>query len=283
MSSAPVYTNELEQQFNRLPGFIQSVLRTPFNWVDQKLQDVAGHPDQLVSAGNSYAALGRQIQQLGTEQQQDRTSILGGGAYSGPAYEAFSAQMAQVEQQLSSMGQSTGQAQQLLDGAAQACTQSANIIVDIVESTVSFILQDAIISGIAAFFSFGASLAAGAAAAAEKFATACEEIGGVIAKLASVLEKIASLLKQVASICQKVVKYLSDLQKALKDTKGLLNKLPYTVQRGLITAGARQAVSHTVDGGAPAMPGPVGGAYRVVTSTVKGVQDVNQAQSSTGG
>lgn len=283
MSSAPVYTNELEQQFNRLPGFIQSVLRSPFNWVDQKLQDIAGHPDQLVSAGNSYAALGKQIQQLGTEQQQDRTSILGGGAYSGPAYEAFSAQMAQVEQQLNSLGQSTGQTQQLLDGAAQACTQSANIIVDIVESTVSFILQDAIISGIAAFFSFGASLVAGAAAAAEKFATACEEIGGVIAKLTSVLEKIASLLKQIASICQKVVTYLSDLQKALKDTKGLLNKLPYTIQRGLITTGARQAASRTLDGGAPTLPGPVGGGYRAVTSTVKGVQDVNQAESSTGG
>ncbi|HEY2578227.1 MAG TPA: hypothetical protein VGI74_18135 [Streptosporangiaceae bacterium] len=282
MSSAPAYTNELEQQFSRLPGFIQDVLRTPFNWVDQKLQDVAGHPDQLVSAGNSYAALGKQIQQLGTEQQQDRTSILGGGAYSGASYEAFSATMSQVEQQISSLGQSTGQTQKLLDGAAQACTQSANIIVTIVESAVSFILQDAIISGIAAFFSFGASLAAGAAAAAEKFASACEEIGGVIAKLTSVLEKIAGLLRQVASICERVVQYLRELQTALKDTKGLLNKLPYTVQRGLITAGARQIVSRTADGGAPTMPGPVGGGYRVVTSTVKGVHDVNQAESGGG-
>lgn len=271
--SAAVYTNELEQQFNRLPGFLQSVLRDPFNWVDGKLKDIAGQPGQLVSAGNLYATLGKQIEQLATEQEQDRTSIIG-GAYSGQSYDAFSAKMAEVEQEISKLGQATGQTQQLLDGAAQACAQSASMIVDIVEGTISFIIQDAVVSGLASLFTFGAAAAVGAAAAAAKFAAACEKVGGIIAKLTSLLEKLASLLEKIAEICTKVAEYLKKLQQDLNTAKGLQAMLA-KLQRAGVNFGVRAGVGYGVDGGS--IPGPIGGAGHAGLAGYQGWKDAHNA------
>ncbi len=273
--TAAVYTNELEQQFSRLPGFLQSVLRDPFDWVDGVLKGVAGQPDQLVTAGNAYAGLGRQIQQLGAEQEQDRMAILG-GAYSGASYKAFSARMAEVEQQISKLCQATGQTQQLLDGAAQACAQSASMIVYIVEGTISFILQDAVVSGVLSLFTFGAAAAAGAAAAMAKFATACEKIGGIVAKLTSVLEKIAALLEKVGQICRTVAGNLAKLQMELKRAKGLKNLITKAkMERSAINVAVRSTVGYGIDGGS--IPGPVGGAYHAGTSGYQGWQDTQGA------
>jgi hypothetical protein len=273
--TAAVYTNELEQQFSRLPGFMQSVLRDPFNWVDGVLKDIAGQPDQLVSAGNAYAALGRQIGQLGAEQEQDRTAILG-GAYAGASYEAFSAKMAEVERQISALGLATGQTQQLLDSAAQACAQSASMIVYIVEGTISFILQDAVVSGVLSLFTFGAAAAAGAAAAVAKFASACDRIGGIIAKLTSVLEKIASLLEKLAGICATVKTYLMTLQDQIKEAKGIKNLITKAkMQRSGINLAVRTTAGYGVDGGA--IPGPVGGGLHAGASGYQGGKDVHDA------
>lgn len=278
--TAAVYTNELEQQFTRLPGFIQSVLRDPFNWVDGKLKDIAGQPQQLVSAGTAYAGLGKQIQRLGDQQRQDRVAILS-GAYTGPSYEAFSAQMAQVEQQIAALGQATGQTQQILDGAAQACAQSASMIVDIVEGTISWILQDAVVSGVLSLFTFGAAAAAGAAAAVAKFAETCSEIGGIIARLTTVLEKIASLLEKIASVCTRVATYLKDLQKVIASQKGLKNLLTKEkLQRSLINVGVRSAAGYGVDG-AP-IPGIAGGLGHAGQSGYQGYQDAQHAQQAGG-
>lgn len=259
--TSTVYQNELEQQFNRLPGFIQSVLQAPFHWVDGVIKDVAGQPDQLVAAGQAYASLGTQISQLGTEQQQDRTSILS-GAYSGKSYDAFSANMAQIEQQISNLGQATGQTQQILDAAAQACTQSASIIVQIVEGTISFILQDVVLSIVTSFFDFGASLAAGAAAAAAKFADACAQIGGVVAKLTPIMEKIAALLGELESICTKVQKYLESVQEVIATQKGLKNLITkQKMVRSGVNVAVRAGAGYGVDGGS--IPGPAGAAVHV--------------------
>ena len=203
--TAAVYTNELEQQVSRLPGFLQSVLRDPFDWVDGVLKGVAGQPDQLVSAGRAYAGLGRQSSSLALS--RSRTAWRFSAVRTrGRRYKAFSAKMAEVEQQISTLGQATGQTQQLLDSAAQACAQSASMIVYIVEGTISFILQDAVVSGVLSLFTFGAAAAAGAAAALAKFAAACEKIGGIVAKLTSVLEKVAALLEKTGDLhgCQEL-------------------------------------------------------------------------------
>jgi uncharacterized protein YukE len=269
------YSNLLEQQFHRLPGFLQGLLRDPFNWIDDVVRDIAGQPEELLNAGAGYAALGRQISQLGAEQYQDRTAILA-KAWQGQAYEAFSAQMTGIEQRIETLATATAQTQPLLEAAAQACTQSADVIVEIVEGTISFIIQDAVISGLASLFTFGAAAAAGAAAAVAEFATACDEVGGVVARLAALLEKVAALLAKIDEICTEAALYLKKLQVALKEAKGFQKLLP-KLQRTGINMGVRAAAGTALDG--KPFPGPAGGAYGAARSAYRGYQDAQQAQS----
>jgi uncharacterized protein YukE len=271
--SADEYSNLLEQQFARLPGFIQSVLEVPFHYVDDVIRDVAGQPMELVQAGQGYAALGKQIDAIGTEQQQDRAAILG-HAWEGAAYDAFSAQMAQVEQRIASLGQAATQTQPLLDAAAKACAQSADIIVEIVEGFVSWVLQDLIVSTVLSFFTFGAAEAAGAALAVAKFADTVAEVGGVVEKLATVLEKIAQLLADLANLCKKIATFLTDLQTALKEAKGWA-KIAAIMKRAAVTTVARDGVSLAIDGGT--FPGPVGAGAGVAIHGAHAIGDVQQA------
>jgi uncharacterized protein YukE len=271
--SADEYSNLLEQQFQRLPGFIQAVLEVPFRGVDDVIRDIAGQPMELVHAGQGYAQLGKQIDAIGTEQQQDRAAILS-HAWEGAAYDAFSAQMAQVEQRIANLGQAAAQTQPLLDAAAKACAQSADIIVEIVEGFVSWVLQDLIVSTVLSFFTFGAAEAAGAALAVAKFADTVAEVGGVAEKLATVLEKIAELLADLAKVCKKIATFLADLQKALKEAKGWA-KIAAIMKRAAVTAVTRDGVSYVIDGGT--FPGPVGAGVGVATHGDHAVGDVQQA------
>jgi uncharacterized protein YukE len=279
--TAVAYQNELETQFSKLPGFLQDALRSPFNWVDGMLKDIAGQPQQLVAAGETYAALGAQVAQVANQQAQDRLSILP-GAWDGPAYEAFSAKMEQVEAQIEFLAQSTGQTQQILDSAAQACAESASAIVSIVEGVISFALGDAVISGVTALFTLGGSVVAGAAAAVAKFAEACDEIGGIIARLTAVLEKIASLLEKIAKILEDVKAFMERLQTALKETKGLKTK--FTTMKGLVTFGEKAAVNSAVHAavglpliGSP-LPGIVGGVGHGVSDGGNAAKNAQQAK-----
>ncbi|HEV2370938.1 MAG TPA: hypothetical protein VGS19_02115 [Streptosporangiaceae bacterium] len=271
--SADEYSNLLEQQFQRLPGFVQSVLEVPFRGVDDVVRGIAGQPMELVQAGQGYAALGKQIDAIGTGQQRDRAVILG-HAWEGAAYDAFSAQMAQVEQRISSLGQAAAQTQPLLDAAARACTQSADIIVGIVEGFVSWVLQDLIVSTVLSFFTFGAAEAAGAAIAVAKFADTVAEIGGIAEKLAAVLAKIAELLAELANLCKKITTFLTDLQTALTEAKGWA-KVAAIMKRAAVTTVTRDGVSYAVDGGP--FPGPVGAGAGTVAHGVQAVKDVQQA------
>lgn len=277
--TAAAYQNELETQFSRLPGFLQSVLRSPFDWVDGIVKDIAGSPEELAAAGNSYAALGRQIAQLGEQQATDRQAL--DGAWDGQAYQAFSAKMSEIEQRIASLGQATGQTQALLDAAAQACTQSADIIVSIVEGVISFALQDAVVSAVTSLFTFGGAAAVGAAAAVAKFADACDQIGGIVARLGSVLEKIAAMLVKLAEICAKVEKYLKDLQTSLKAAKGMKGWLSKEgalakVQRAGINTAVRAGAGYGLVGSP--FPGIGGGAAHAGVDGYHAVKDVQQAQ-----
>lgn len=277
--ASTAYENELEQQFGQLPGFLQDVLREPFNWIDGVLKDIAGNPQQLLAAGEHYAAMGKQVSQLSEQAAQDRQSILS-GAWEGQAYQQFSSKLAQAEQQITALGQSIAQTQPLLESAAQACAESASAIVSIVEGVVSFLLQDAIISGVTAVISFGASAAAGAAAAVAKAAEACEEIGGIVARLTSVLEKVAAMLEKIAAIVSKAERFMKELQEALKASKGLK---PWLTKSGFITKAEGSLVAtgvRTVAGealvGSP-FPGIAGGVVHAAEDGYKADQEARQA------
>lgn len=274
-ATAGAYSNELEQQFARLPGFLQDALRWPYTEMDKGLKAVAGEPQELLAAGGKYSQVGQQIVQLAGEMASDRARLVN-GKWEGQAYDAFTATMTRVEGQIRSLGQLTGEVKGVLADCAQACTEGANAIVQIVGALISFLLTSVVVNGILALFTFGASLAAEVAEALAAAAT-------TLARIAAVSEKVAAVLTKIAEILEKIAEFMREIETALTQLAEDYNKwklLSKDAPKRLATAwGARTALHGATGVNIPGGGGELGHAGK---SLLGGYQDVTQAQQTAG-
>ncbi len=204
--TAVAYRNDLEQQFSQLPGWLQAPLSGIYHEIDGWLKAVAGNPQELLHAGQEYAALAAQIQRIGQEQRADRARLA--GQWEGQAYDAFSTAMSQLETQIQGLAQATASTQQVLDAAAQACTEGADAICQIFGALISWLITSFVVNAVLAIFTFGAALAAEVA----------EAVSGALASLAQVVqvsEKVAAVLERVAEILDQLAETLTKLRDAL--------------------------------------------------------------------
>jgi uncharacterized protein YukE len=209
MTAAAAYTNELESMFNRLPGFLQDPLREPFNVINGLLLDVAGQPEELTQAGEKYAALGARIMQLAQQQSTDRAAL--SGHWAGQAFIEFSTLMPEVETRIETLGNDVTKTRDVLASAAQACTDGANTICEIVWALISWLLTSLVANAILAVVSFGASLAAEVA----------EALGGTLVALKNVFEAA----ERVSSVIEKVGQVIEKLEQALRTISGALSAM----------------------------------------------------------
>jgi WXG100 family type VII secretion target len=277
--TAAAYKNELESAFGQLPGWLQSPLRPIFDKFDEGLHWVAGNPDDLMRAGQVYVQLGQQIQQLTEQQRQDRAKLA--GAWEGEAYEAFTAKMQEIEQGLTTLSQATTKTQEVLQAAAQACVEGANMIIEIVVALIMWLVSTIIVNAALSVLTFGLSLAAEVAEAVAGALTSLARVFSVIEKVAQVLEKIAQVLKKIAAIIKKIVELLKKLEGLLKELKSWskeakLFKAPadWALRKG-VNAGTNVAVSKGVGaatGGYDSPPG-IGGSLLHAGADYKGAWD----------
>ena len=277
--TAAAYQNELESAFGQLPGWLQSPLRPIFEKFDEGLQWVAGNPDDLLRAGQVYVQLGQQIQQLTEQQRQDRAKLA--GAWEGDSYEAFTAKMGEIEQGLTTLSQATTKTQEVLQAAAQACVEGANMIIEIITALIMWLIGTIVVNAALAVFTFGLSLAAEVAEAIAGALASLARVMSVIEKVAKVLEKIAQVIKKIAEIIQKIVRLLEKLEKLLKklkdwSKKAKLTKEPidWAVRKGVnagVNAGVTKGVS-AATGGLDSPPG-VGGSAIDAGEDYKGAWD----------
>jgi WXG100 family type VII secretion target len=224
MTAATAYSNELELMFNRLPSWLQDPLREPFKVIDGLLLDIAGQPEELMQAAAKYSALGARINQLAQEQRTDRGRL--SGHWEGEAYTAFSTLMPEVETQVETLGNAVSDTQRVLAAAAQACTDGANTICEIVEALVSWLLTSLVFNAIFAVISFGASLAAevaeamgGALVALKDAVEAGERVSSVIEKVGQTLEKLEQALKTTSEALSAMLHGLDETGEISKDLK----------------------------------------------------------------
>ncbi|MDR1999640.1 MAG: hypothetical protein LBQ06_06835 [Frankiaceae bacterium] len=264
--AAQQYRNELEIQFARLPGWLQSPLQAPFQTVDDLLHQVAGDPADLLRAGQVYAALGPRIEQVGADLTNEATAI--GPDWQADSYQAFLAKIKDIEQRIAALGQATAQTEQILQAGADAAVQGANAIIDIVVSVIEFIIADIVINVALSVVTFGATLAAGIAEALADVAIALarilkivDKVAEVLVKIAEILQKIAELLRTLAEVLKGIKAVLEEIKIVLKNAKELgLGKLGQFALRGLkagLQTGVRGA-GNAVLPGAPITPGKVG-------------------------
>lgn len=209
MTAAAAYSNELESMFSRLPGFLQDPLREPFNVINGLLLDVAGQPEELMQAGDKYAALGARIAQLAQQQAADRAAL--SGHWTGQAYTAFSTLMPEVETRIETLGNDVAKTREVLASAAQACTDGANTICEIVWALISWLLTSLVANAILAVVSFGASIAA----------EVTEALGGTLVALKNAFE----VAERVSSVIEKVGQILEKLEQALRTFSGALSAM----------------------------------------------------------
>ncbi len=207
MSKADEYSNSLERMFASLPGWLQAPLKPAYDEIDGLLRQVAGNPQELLHAGDLYASLATKIEQMAEEQAADRARLIS-GHWHGQAYESFSTMTAGVETQLQTFAKAMGNTKEVLTSAAQACTEGADAICQIVETLITWLISSFVVNVALAFFTFGISLAAEAAEALAGAAESLAQISQVVDRVATLLEKIASVLKKIAEIMRTVQKGL---------------------------------------------------------------------------
>jgi uncharacterized protein YukE len=179
------YSNELEQTFNSLPGWVQSPLRPIYEKMDEGLKWVAGNPDDLIGAGRSYVTLGSHLKSLSQQQKGDRAKLP--GHWSGDAFEAFSSKMEEIEGKIDKLGDATGKTNEVLEAGANACVEGANMIVEIIISALSWLLAEAAINAVLTVLTFGADAVAWLAEAIAKMLQCLADILSVVEKVAECL------------------------------------------------------------------------------------------------
>lgn len=277
--TAAAYQNELESAFGQLPGWLQSPLRPIFEKFDEALQWVAGHPDDLLRAGQVYVQMGQHIQQLTEQQRQDRAKLA--GAWEGDSYEAFTGKMQEIEQQLTTLSQATSKTQEVLQAAAKACVEGANMIIEIVVALIMWLISTIVVNAALSVLTFGLSLAAEVAEAIAGAISSLARVLSCIEKVAQVLTKIAEVLKKIANIIKQIVQLLKKLEGLLKALKTWskepsLFKAPVSwAGRKAVFSGVNAGVSKgvsAVTGGVDSPPG-TGGSVINAGKDYKGAWD----------
>lgn len=212
MTVTAEYQNELERAFNSLPGVVQSALRPAYQPVDEALHWVCGDPDALVSAGQTYVQLGNRTKDVSSLVQSDVSALE--ASWTDEAGQAFRTRMGEVCKALTAAGQALGDTDKILTASAHAAVDAANTICDIVASVVEFIIADFAVSAALSVLTFGASVAAGIAAAIADWAEATFEVSRVVEAIVKVLNTV-----------EKVLEALSELFRTLKEIFALLKEL----------------------------------------------------------
>jgi WXG100 family type VII secretion target len=261
MTAALTYSNQLESTFNSLPGWLQSPIRPIYEKMDEGLKWVAGHPEELLAAGEVYAQLGQRIHQITQQQTGDLAKL--NGQWSGEAYEAFTAKMREVEAKLGQLGDATAKTKQVLEAGARACVEGANAIIEIIVAVLAMLLAEIAINLALSVITFGASLAAMVAEGIATCLNGLARILSVVQRIARILEKLVEIFRKIATIFREIKAFLEaikELLAILKAWKAGAKGLEKVVAFGA-HAGGKAAVAKGIQygtGGTVQIPGMVG-------------------------
>lgn len=280
MAVATEYQNRLEQAFGALPGFVQDALRPAYRPVDDAIHWVCGDPDALLDAGQKYVSIGTSVRATSKDVAADARVLE--AHWSDEAGRAFRRKMDNIVTAIDGAGEAIGETDTILSASARAAVDAANTICDIVVSTVEFIISDIAVSAALSLFTFGASAAAGLAAAIARWADAAFEVSRVVEAIVKILDMVAKLLRELAELFREL-KALFELLKSLRKEAGFIAK--YTVWTG-----AKVAVKKPVQLLWDAVPGvpdqPAGGVHWLIEGgkdVHQVVDDVHSADSVDGG
>lgn len=274
------YANELETWFASFPSVLQDPLRPVFDKMNEGLRMVAGDPQQLVATAAVYVAAGDRLQLLVQEQVADRQKLA--GHWTGPSYEAFCARMADIEGKLGQVGDATRQTKEILEAAAQAAVDGANLITDLIVTLLTLLLAELAINAALFVLSLGASALAFIAEAIASALVTLSEIFMVVAEVGEVLFQLSQLFTKLAQLFRVLVKFFDALKAMLLALKTLKDASSGMAKVGWFSAhaGGKWAASKVIDGatgGWVPIPGVAGGSWDTGNDYHDGWQSADKA------
>lgn len=186
----------------------------------EALNLVTGDPDGLTDKADGWAGVAASLRQLGPDVVANAATT--SGSWTGVAAGAFRTKMSNFERGTLSVAGQADHVADLLRVSATLMDGAQGIIKGIIASWVEYAILTEAAAAAAAFFTFGASEAAGQAAVAGEAAAACGEGADAVAQTSSMLERISSVIRQVEGEFSQLANALSEEASAMRETESAL-------------------------------------------------------------
>jgi hypothetical protein len=226
------YQNKLEQYYGSAPGAVKTVMNFggAYDLIRDLLHEVTGNPNKVAGKGADYIKAGQDVAAIAQAVDAARAAT---PSWSGTGREQFDAKINEHLDRIGELATAIAKTDEILQAAAQACVQGANLIVDIVTMVIKWCVKSFLAALATSWCSFGATVAAWIGANVARGIQAFQKIMSALQKLGAFLQKLAGLLKKLAEILAKVKKILQVLQVVLQVTDQGDSRLGRLVSRGV--------------------------------------------------
>jgi uncharacterized protein YukE len=197
-------------------GFLLDLI-TPLK---DALNLVTGDPEGLNDKAEEWAGVAASLRQLGPQTVQ--TAAATNGSWTGAAGDAFRTKIANFERGALSVAGQADHVADVLRVSATLMDGAQGIIKAIIASWVEYAILTEAAAAASAFFTFGASEAAGQAAVAGEAAAACGEGAETVSQASGMLERIAQVIREVEGEFSQLAEAFSNEASAMREAEGAL-------------------------------------------------------------
>lgn len=186
----------------------------------EALDLVTGDPDGLNGKAEEWVSVAASLRDLGPTVGSDATRTQ--GSWTGAAGDAFRSKIANFERGVASVAGQADHVASVLRISATLMDGAQGIIKSIIASWVEYAILTEAAAAASAFFTFGASEAAGQAAVAGEAAVACGKGADTVGQASSMLERVANAVRQIEGEFSQLGSVLQNEASAMREAEGSL-------------------------------------------------------------
>ncbi|MFE1172143.1 WXG100 family type VII secretion target [Streptomyces sp. NPDC058773] len=222
---------------NPLAGALDSVIRGAIKdlGLDEYLEKVSGDNEKLIETAREWRAAARDMNGVVEDLLAERKTLQ--RSWTGEASEAFGGVMTEFEKALKAEAEDMITVAELLEMAAEACTEAENTMIELITEIVEALLVAAATAAIVAILTAGVGAAIGPLIGAAGATHRAMKAVRITAKLADKLKDLADRMRAVQKLRRARIK-----AKALWRNKNARKKISKNVKRiAKKAAGAKAA------------------------------------------
>lgn len=171
------------------------------SFLREPLDALLGNPDEINANLDTLKSAALEMHTIAEEHRQDLTSLDG---WTGQAADAYRASMAQLSEELDSMGSTLDGTAAVVGISGMLVTTMRGIVFDIISSLIAELIKGALIAVASAVVSLGSSIAAYAGYAGARAAMTASKVASKISKLLGGLGRQAGRLGELARAMEKL-------------------------------------------------------------------------------